>query len=84
VIKFESLYSVKTNLSKLIEELVPGDELVITNHGNPVAKLVAYKEKPALGAYASELAPLSEIDWHSDQDDLFKDWLASPEIEFPK
>ena len=36
-----SVYAAKTNLSKLIDRAVAGEEIVITRHGRPVAKLVA-------------------------------------------
>lgn len=36
-----SLYEAKTQLSRLIDQLGDMDEIVITKHGQPVAKLVA-------------------------------------------
>jgi len=36
-----SVYAAKTNLSKLLDEVERGEEVVITRHGRPVAKLVA-------------------------------------------
>jgi prevent-host-death family protein len=35
-----SVYAAKTNLSRLIEQVERGEEVVITRHGKPVAKLV--------------------------------------------
>lgn len=38
-------HQAKSNLSKLIEQALAGQEVVIAKAGKPVAKLVAYKEK---------------------------------------
>lgn len=40
-----NIYQAKTNLSKLIEKVLAGEEVVIAKAGKPVAKLSAYKEK---------------------------------------
>ena len=40
-----NIYQAKTNLSKLIEEVLKGNEVTIAKAGKPVARLVSYKEK---------------------------------------
>lgn len=40
-----NIYNAKTNLSKLIEEVEKGKEVVIARAGKPVARLVSYKNK---------------------------------------
>lgn len=40
-----NIHQAKTNLSKLIEKTLNGEDIVIAKAGKPVAKLVAYKEK---------------------------------------
>ena len=40
-----SLYEARTTLSHLVDRVMRGDEVVITRHGRPVAKLVAAKPK---------------------------------------
>jgi prevent-host-death family protein len=35
-----SIYDAKTQLSALVDRLADGEEIVITRHGRPVAKLV--------------------------------------------
>lgn len=40
-----NIYNAKTNLSKLIEQVLQGKEVVIAKAGKPVARLVSYKEK---------------------------------------
>jgi len=38
--RYVNIHEAKTHLSKLINELGEGDEVIIANRGNPVAKLV--------------------------------------------
>lgn len=40
-----NIYQAKTHLSKLIEEVEKGKEVVIARAGKPVARLVSYKNK---------------------------------------
>lgn len=40
-----NIYDAKTNLSKLIEQVIAGKDVVIAKAGKPVAKLVSYKEE---------------------------------------
>ena len=40
------IHEAKTTFSKLIKEAEAGNEVVVENHGKPVAKLVAYKPAP--------------------------------------
>ena len=42
-----NIYDAKTNLSKLIEKVLEGKEVIIAKAGKPVAKIVSYKEKRA-------------------------------------
>lgn len=40
-----NIHEAKTNLSKLIEKTLNGEEVIIAKAGKPVAKLSFYKEK---------------------------------------
>ncbi len=40
-----NIHEAKTNLSKLIQKVLNGEDIVIAKAGKPVVKLVAYKEK---------------------------------------
>lgn len=40
-----NIHEAKTNLSKLIEKISSGEEIIIAKAGKPVAKLSSYKEK---------------------------------------
>lgn len=41
-----NIHEAKTQLSKLIEKVLVGEDVIIAKAGKPVAKLTAYKEKP--------------------------------------
>lgn len=41
-----NMHQAKTNLSKLIEKTLNGEDVVIAKAGKPVAKLVPYKKAP--------------------------------------
>lgn len=40
-----NIHQAKTNLSKLIEKTLAGEDVIIAKAGKPIAKLVIYKEK---------------------------------------
>ena len=40
-----NIHEAKTNLSKLIERVLAGENVIIAKAGKPVAQLVSYKEK---------------------------------------
>lgn len=42
-----NVYAAKTQLSRLIDKAAEGEEVVITRHGKPVAKLVATHPRAA-------------------------------------
>ena len=63
-----NIHEAKTHLSRLIERLAAGEEIVIAKAGKPVAKLVPFtenKEPRKPGAWKGKiwLAP----DWDSDE-----------------
>ena len=40
-----NIHEAKTNLSKLIERVLAGENVIIAKAGKPIAQLVGYKEK---------------------------------------
>ena len=42
--KITNIHNAKTNLSRLIERVESGEEIVIARAGKPVAKLIPYKK----------------------------------------
>jgi prevent-host-death family protein len=53
-----SVHAAKTQLSKLLDLIEEGEEVVIARHGRPVARLVRVNsaKKPQLGAMRGEIA----------------------------
>ena len=41
------IHEAKTTFSKLVREVEAGGEVVVENHGKPVAKLIGYRPSPA-------------------------------------
>lgn len=44
--KTVNIHEAKTHLSRLLEQVRLGEEVIIAKAGKPVARLVAYSEKP--------------------------------------
>ena len=59
-----NIYAAKTHLSRLIDQVNAGEEIVITRHGRPVARLV-----PAEAAKPRKLGTLKGQIWMSDDFD---------------
>lgn len=55
-------FAAKTHLSSLLDEVAKGEEITITRHGTPVARLtpVAAREKPDLKKVIEELRAFSK------------------------
>lgn len=67
-----SVYEAKTQLSSLLEKVSAGDQVVITNRGNPVAELVPFRSAPTaiLGLAEGLIEP-----WDVDAVEIdAKDW----------
>lgn len=53
-----NIHEAKSKLSKLVEEVLAGEEVIIAKAGKPVAKLVPYKPSPKprqFGGYENEI-----------------------------
>ena len=67
-----ALTEAKAELSALVERAIQGEEVIITKHGRPVAKIVEY-EKPKLvfGLLEGKYPELTDLDMddnsHMDQ-----------------
>jgi prevent-host-death family protein len=55
-------FAAKTHLSSLLDEVAKGEEITITRHGTPVARLtpIAAQEKPDLKKVIEELRAFSK------------------------
>ena len=75
-----NMHEAKTQLSKLVERVAAGEEVVIARAGKPVAKLVAVdatKGPRRLGMLRGQIW-LAD-DWDSDEfnEELARDWYES-------
>jgi prevent-host-death family protein len=84
-------YSAKTHLSRLLDEVAAGGEVVITRRGKPIARLVPYAETGAtpkrrvLGGLEHLLRPgdldhdkRTDPDWQAMLDELQAKWDRDP------
>ncbi|MBI4225491.1 type II toxin-antitoxin system Phd/YefM family antitoxin [Candidatus Roizmanbacteria bacterium] len=65
-----NIHQAKTNLSKLIEKTLKGEELVIAKAGKPVAKLTAYKpikKQRKLGMFKGTIWIAKDFDAESEE-----------------
>ena len=54
-------YEAKTHLSELLERVEAGEEITITKHGTPVAKLVPAKKKTTPQERAAAIARIRQL-----------------------
>ena len=70
------MFAAKTHLSALVEQALAGEEIVLTRHGEPVARIVPYAPPPmtrVFGAFAHLLpegADLRHVDDPLPEDEL--------------
>ncbi len=58
-----NMHEAKTTLSKLVEQVAAGEEIVIARAGKPVAKLVRYERpKRRLGLFEGEIWMAPDFD----------------------
>ena len=54
-------YEAKTHLSKLLEKVEAGEEITITKHGSPVARLVPVKRKATAEERAAAVQRIQKL-----------------------
>ena len=76
-----NVHEAKTHLSRLLEQAVEGEEVVICKAGKPMAKLVKYEESPPLACFGvlkgqiwiaddfDELDPATEAAFYGEDDE---------------
>ena len=60
-----NIHEAKTHLSRLVDEVVAGEEVVIAKAGKPMAKLIPFipaTKKRKLGLLAGKLSVLADFD----------------------
>jgi prevent-host-death family protein len=92
-----NIHDAKTNLSKLIEAALRGEDVVIAKAGKPVVRLVAIQDEPAekpltpgekfrrgMGSLAGKVREITDEEWaESDRYvlQLFEDSLNQDEFD---
>lgn len=59
--KHVGIFEAKTNLSSLVDQVEKGQEIVITRHGKPVARLVRAEDRHSAEAIARRRQAIAEI-----------------------
>jgi prevent-host-death family protein len=67
------MHEAKTNLSKLVEQALAGEEVIITRRGEAVVRLEAVREKKR--SFADALGSMPDI-WVADDFDELPDDIA--------
>lgn len=78
-----SVHEAKTHLSRLIERVLAGEEVVIARNKQPVVRLVREgppKKKPILGAMKGQLGDVDDSVWApwTDEELGMTDWESKP------
>lgn len=72
-----SVHEAKTHLSRLIEQVLAGEEVVISRNKEPVVRLVReapVKKKPLLGAMKGQLGDIDRSVFAPMTEEELKDW----------
>ncbi len=76
-----NIHQAKTHLSKLLEEVAKGKEVVIAKAGKPVAKLVVYKEEKKLRKPGLLKGKIFISDDFTDEDKEINEMFYGSDIE---
>ena len=72
-----SIYQAKTHLSQLVAQVEDGEEITITRHGRPVARLVPHRRRRTPrtpGFWRGRVTVPDDVDSFSDAD--ARDWYG--------
>ncbi len=75
--KIVTITEAKAQFSALVEDAIRGEEVIITKHGRPVAKIIPYtKPKLVLGLLEGKYPELENIDFddNSHMDEAWAKW----------
>lgn len=75
--KYVSVYKAKTELSSLIDQVLEGDEIVITRHGKPTVRIVIEERPPLRPGLLREIFPdsvISNVDFDLSTPEMDAQW----------
>lgn len=71
----------KADLSAILRRAEAGEEVVVTRHGKPVARIVAAVRKPVLGAMRGKIWMADDFDAPLD---VFEEYMTPAEDKAPE
>jgi prevent-host-death family protein len=87
-----NIYDAKTQLSKLVERVEGGEEIVLARNGRPVAKIVPIQRRTSPrvpGGWEGKVWIADDFDdpdgeWGEAIDDMYRKWGIDPEEAGPR
>lgn len=82
MVKYVALTEAKSEFSALVDRALQGEEIVLTRHGKPVAKIVKYqKPKLVFGLLEGKYPELADLDMDdtSHMDEAWANWRRNLE-----
>lgn len=82
MVKYVALTEAKSEFSALVDRALQGEEIVLTRHGKPVAKIVKYqKPKLVFGLLEGKYPELADLDMDdtSHMDQAWANWRRNLE-----
>ena len=80
MVKFVSVSEAKAEFSSLVEDVIRGEEVIITKHGTPVVKMIRYtKPKLVFGLLEDKYPELADVDFddNSDMEESWAKWRSN-------
>ena len=77
--KMENIYQAKTHLSRLVDEVLEGNDVVIARNGRPLVRLIPYEEEDRGLVYGLAKGKIwMAEDWDKPDEeylDMFKEYM---------
>ncbi len=73
-----NIYEARGQLSRLLEEVEGGEEILIARNGKPIVRLTPVNPpRRVLGRWQGQVPPLSEADWQASDEGVSAAFKAS-------
>lgn len=73
----ENIYQAKTHLSRLVDEVLEGKDVVIARSGRPLVRLIPYEPKPeglTYGLLKGKIWMAEDFDDSEEWNDMFREY----------
>ena len=74
----ENIYQAKTHLSRLVDEVLEGKDVVIARSGRPLVRLIRYEPKPeglTYGLLKGKIRIADDFDDFEEWNDMFREYM---------